>query len=126
MNFYSALTLDIPRARKTLEHLIAHPEEHNQETYGYTTACGTKMCIAGTVVYQDAEAGEQVRWKPVNDVEYMLDPDEDICEWIPTKAAELLGLQYEDAWDLFHIVDNSTALATLKHWIKAAEEAQSA
>lgn len=128
--FASALTLDIPRARKTLEHLIAHPEEHNQKQFGRRTACGTTMCIAGTTVYQDAVAGGQVGWHEYATAEYMVGPDPQRsgsnidCSWVPFTAANLLGLGAEDASELFYEFSNRAALSKLSSWIDAAEKAQ--
>jgi hypothetical protein len=126
--FASALTLDIPRARKALEHLIAHPEEHNQLDFGKRTACGTTMCIAGTVVYQDAEAGQRIQWQGKLR-SYMVGPGPQSgpsidCQWVPSTAADLLGLGAEDASELFYEFNNDAALSKLSSWIDAAEKAQ--
>lgn len=32
---------------KVMEHIEAHPEEHDQRYWGIVTACGTKFCFAG-------------------------------------------------------------------------------
>jgi hypothetical protein len=42
-----------PLLRKTLEHIEAHPEEHDQGTWGLETQCGTTMCFAGQAVVLD-------------------------------------------------------------------------
>lgn len=54
------VVLDIPLARKTIEHIEAHPEEHNQGAWvttrtefretGVTPACRTAYCFAGHAV----------------------------------------------------------------------------
>lgn len=130
--FQSAATLDIPRARKVLEHLVAHPKEHNQASYGERVGCATVMCIAGTVIYQDAVAAEQVSWQrmcSISVVEHMCNPwgwsGEDFdTSWIQETAASLLRLSHADVQTLFYEFDNQAALARLESWIQAAEQVQ--
>ncbi len=39
--------LNVPLLRKTLEHITAHPEEHDQGSWArYSPSCGTKGCLA--------------------------------------------------------------------------------
>lgn len=42
-----------PLLRKTMEHIEAHPEEHDQDHWGLKTACGTVMCFAGHAAVLD-------------------------------------------------------------------------
>lgn len=121
--FASAATLDIPRARKVLEHLVAHPEEHDQNFYGQRLPCGTTACIAGTVLLMDPDA--DVRWEQdmrdmisasVNGGDHQ-EPDE--------AAAELLGLSRTDSDHLFFTMDKTKAITTFAAWISAAEVVQS-
>lgn len=122
--FGSADTLDIPRARKVLEHLLAHPEEHNQATFGLRSACGTAACIAGTTLLQDPHA--EIYWgRDMNGTALMVDGvDSRNAEALDAKAADLLGLSSRDARDLFYEYDNKIALRKLGDYIAAAEEAQ--
>lgn len=47
---------NVPLFQKVLDHLTAHPDEHNQGVWGIAqritngTPCGTAYCLAGTVV----------------------------------------------------------------------------
>lgn len=38
---------DYPLLQKVMDHVTAHPEEHNQRNYGRQTPCGTTFCVAG-------------------------------------------------------------------------------
>lgn len=56
------LEIDVPLLRKTLEHITAHPEEHQQGVWGerfLDTACGTAFCLAGHAVQF---AGHEIEW----------------------------------------------------------------
>ena len=130
MGFHSALTLDVPRSRKALEHLLAHPEEHNQQNFGRRTWCKTTMCIAGTVILQDAVAAEQVSWEELNGddgvwFQFMCSPDPSGAGWIEDTAANLLGLTTSsDVQYLFYEFNNRLALNRLAVWIEIAERSQ--
>lgn len=50
---------NIPLLRKTLEHITAHPEEWDQETWATQTPCGTTACLAGWAV---TFAGHELVW----------------------------------------------------------------
>jgi hypothetical protein len=41
---------NIPLIRKTLEHIEAHPDEHNQAVWAKKTECGAQFCFAGWAV----------------------------------------------------------------------------
>lgn len=115
----SIATLDIPYARKVLEHLLAHPEEHNQDVYGERTPCGTKACIAGTAVSMDAQT--EVHWDSTGMTGQVTVDGESMT--IERRAAELLGLHdYADHMNLFHCYDDAKALSLLKELIVAAED----
>lgn len=51
--------VNVPLLRKTLEHIEAHPEEHNQRVWAVRTSCGTAACLAGWVVQL---AGRDLDW----------------------------------------------------------------
>lgn len=112
----SAKTLDIPFARKVLEHLIAHPEEHNQDFFGVQTPCGTRGCIAGTAVMMHPEG--ELQWCDgiMRDTRGGFD--------FPEQAQEFLGLSDRDAHDLFYTWGNKSALDKLSSYIAEAEAAQ--
>jgi hypothetical protein len=41
---------DLSLLRKILGHIDAHPEEWDQERYGYSNVCGSAHCVAGHAV----------------------------------------------------------------------------
>lgn len=108
---------NIPLLRKTLEHIVAFPEEWDQTVWGAapleqlpeltkenTQACGTAFCFAGHALLL---SGKQFNWmKPVHyghrrgwvTVNYTTDG-----EAIERAAEKELGLTYRQAEQLFHI-----------------------
>jgi hypothetical protein len=42
--------VDVPLLIKVLDHITAHPEEWDQETWAIKTSCGTACCVAGHAV----------------------------------------------------------------------------
>ena len=94
-----------PLLRRIMEHVTAHPDEHDQSSWGYRDGCGTTRCIAGWAVeLSDAEP----LWRaPLRFGQFrggarmadgrMLD--------VQDAAAELLGLTHAQALDLFEAWD---------------------
>ena len=120
-DFDSASTLDIPYARKVLEHLIAHPDEHRQTSYGYRTACGTTACIAGTAVLFDPDTA--VYWCS----DGMMSGDVRVGGQdmdVDDRAAQLLGFNDYDANRLFYCMNDELALDQLAAFIEEAEKVQ--
>jgi hypothetical protein len=52
-------TVNIPLLRKVMDHITAHPEEHDQESWAIRRDCGTTMCVAGWTVHF---AGHVIDW----------------------------------------------------------------
>jgi hypothetical protein len=50
--------INLPLLQKALDHIEAHPEEWDQESWGRQTACGTTACLAGHIALMDG-------WTPV-------------------------------------------------------------
>lgn len=73
-------TPNLPLLRKILDHIDAHPEEHDQETW--ESACGTTRCVAGWALHFD---GQKVRADGS----------------IPRRAREVLGLTVSESEALF-------------------------
>lgn len=120
----SAHKLDIPYARKVLEHLIAHPEEHEQAHIGQRNRCGTTACIAGTAVLMDSAS--TVTWGSDGHMN-IVQVDGEGAEVASKRAQKLLGLDEDDAHHLFFdetSMDNDAALALLADYIAQAETAQ--
>lgn len=121
MIFQSAQTLDVPYARKVLEHLIAHPDEHQQVHFGYRTSCGTTACIAGTAVLMDSQS--TVVWGKTGYIsEVTVNGQRTVTS---LRAAELFGLNMNDSRELFFdTLDNAEALELFGNWIAEAEKVQ--
>lgn len=91
------LEIDVPLLRKTLEHITAHPEEHQQGVWGarfLMTACGTAFCLAGHAVQF---AGHEIEW----------DGDDIACDVVGGASIEFtaqreLGLEDRQADVLFN------------------------
>ena len=79
---------DVARLRKALEYAHAHPELHYQGEWAMKTACGTTMCLAGTVAWQ---AGYRFIWMSDNSAAEVRGPDGDV-ESVESAAWRLLDL----------------------------------
>lgn len=119
------MTLDIPLARKVLEHIEAHPEEHNQAYFAGRNECGTTACIAGHTLlvsgqyHLGAFDGEEFEFIQSATGEYVIASD---------TAQEMLGLTQDQRETLFFsLQDEGEALDYLRSLIEVAEavEAQS-
>ncbi|MGA5467153.1 hypothetical protein [Mycobacterium sp. NPDC050041] len=116
----SSTTLNLPLARKVLEHLEAHPDEHDQRHFGYRTPCGTTLCIAGTALMLN---GDPIHW---SDQGYLTNgPGTSAADELDVRAAAVLGLSRIQAAELFYEAENRPALAMLRAHIAVAERAQS-
>jgi len=57
-------TPDAARAYAALDHIITHPELHDQSLWlGKATECGTVACFAGRVVLQAGDRRDDDFWK---------------------------------------------------------------
>lgn len=99
------MTINVPLLRKVLEHITAHPEEHDQEVWGISgPACGTKFCLAGHVVQA---TGHQLVWMDPLDWEREVYGAEAalavVDDWrtVPAVATEELGLDADQEQGLF-------------------------
>jgi hypothetical protein len=87
-----------------LDHLIHHPEQHDQSTFGYRDECGTRACVAGwTIVFAQQQSLLEINWgssaKGILSAVRM--PDGEFFD--PFDAAqELLGLDDDEACNLFY------------------------
>lgn len=99
-------------------YLEEHPEEHDQDSWGRRTACGTTGCIAGTAAILN---GADIFWRDADglgNAEAMYRCD----SWTPFEyAVRALGLNnYEANW-LFHTRTNAEAMALLDRFIAAGK-----
>lgn len=118
--FETLPTPDVPRLRKTLEHIEAHPDEWFQDYYAVdmdlahksrfsmsslaetdhpVTMCGTACCFAGQVV---SDAGYRFAFRPDEVTTlHCVDPRTGHAVQISHAARELLGITSSEACSLF-------------------------
>jgi len=100
-------------AKKVLDHILAHPEEHDQSTWGIKAECGTVACIAGWTCIL---AGQE-EWQRFVDEDAWGLPNFST----PRLAGQLLGISEDDRPELFFCFDNDEALRRLKHFADTGE-----
>jgi hypothetical protein len=84
---------NIPLLRKTLDHIKAHPQEWDQQTWH----CGTAMCFAGHAAMLDGGA----EWLHPSDMcEHVADAEGRVTS-VATYARRALGLDECQAATLF-------------------------
>lgn len=89
--------------RKVQADFIAHPEKCNMSFFADETPCGTVVCIAGDTLLlagykltESVSLGKKVlRFKDSNG---LVNDEADV-------AAELLGLDEQEAWSLFYVTN---------------------
>lgn len=97
-------------AQSVVDYIKAHPESHDQREWvnppkgrrgiplSEKNICGTTMCAAGTTVF--IVDGAEALNEPVYTFEH--------------NAAEYLGLEYDEAMDLFYNMSNFHAVKQLE------------
>lgn len=123
-NTVAEKTIEQIRAQEVLDYLEAHPERHDQSLWTTQSlsevgakpardlkVCDTTMCVAGTVVFLEALANDT----SIADV-LDVDPNGYFNEErsYARKGAELLGLNDEDAWQLFYNKTDEQAVEDLR------------
>lgn len=94
----------LPLLRTVLEHVTAHPEEHDQDFWALQRACGTTRCIAGWATYL---SGCTERWETdpliagARGAGFVTTPNGPTMT-VPRAAASLLGLDDGEASVLFY------------------------
>ena len=94
------------RRMAVADHILAHPEEFDMNTWGYQSACGTVACLAGTAVLQAAAEGLcQPVWAAHNSTTMALKlvrrPGREGFAPVSTFARDYLGMERSDI-HLFH------------------------
>ncbi len=113
------MTVNAVLLRQVLDHITAHPEQHDQAHFAIRTDCGTAYCLAGHAVVL---SGYRIAWEEslLNRHAFNAKLDDGSTAEIPDLAAELLGLEpgpYDEEWpDLF---DGGNSRADL--WRMASE-----
>lgn len=102
-------------AAQILEHITAHPEQHDQVSFGEKNDCGTTACIAGWA----ALLTDNAFFRKNSDDEWrmFLKPNGSF----ESLGADLLGMEYDDAWELFYCLDNEQAKAALGYVARGEE-----
>lgn len=105
-----------------LDHLIQHPEQHDQTSFGWRDECGTTACVAGWTIIFAEQQGMQINWGPNGGIGVLSTvhmPDGNCL--VPFVAAwKLLGLEYDQAERLFYGMDEDQARAYLRELLDAA------
>ncbi|QJY46695.1 hypothetical protein [Pseudonocardia broussonetiae] len=84
--------------RRVLDHITTHPDQHSQDWWARRTDCGTVACIAGhTVLLTGHTIDFETPDEYGNHGTKLIDRRR-----VEDVAAELLGLNAEQAWRLFH------------------------
>ncbi len=108
--------LNVPLLRKTLEHITAHPEEHNQEMWAHhSPSCGTRGCLAYHAASMEGDlraSGGQDGWQ----IWYMEDHNGQRVGRIRQIAQDRLGLE---SWQAELLFDENNTVARL--WLLAHE-----
>ena len=107
-----------------LDHLIHHPEQHDQDIFGYRDECGTRGCVAGwTILFAQLSEGLEIQWGSGGMGVLSTVRMPGVGEWLdPFEAAQkLLGLDDADAAALFYYrQDEPDARAYLRRLLDAA------
>lgn len=105
--------------KKVRDHIVAHPEEHNQGTWGEKVGCGTVACAAGWTVLLGDE-----RVRKVFELNKDLDDLNEACalvtdQSVDERATELLGMGSWITYILFYgSFTRSGALAVIDKLIE--------
>lgn len=89
------------------EQITAYPETHDQDSYESNYGCGTTRCIAGWAIFFHKGVQESIYEGRSEDSHPWRYRDSDGI------AAELLGLDDDEADSLFHCMDDDRAVNRL-------------
>lgn len=115
--------LNEPLLHKVMDHIRAHPEEHDQGSWARQViepangVCGTRFCFAGHATMMTLRPGEQVRWDQTIGDEVssnaIVDARGRYAGRISDRARRELGVTAnESAW-LFYAVNTRAELANM-------------
>lgn len=96
--------INVELMQETLDYIAAHPEEHDQGDWAQRTGCKTTRCMAGTVVH--LAPGYKLLWHREQDGKYDYTStavdNSGRTHSVPDLAEELLGVNHQQANDLFY------------------------
>lgn len=105
--------------RQVRDHIVANPNEHNQDQWGIRTPCKTTHCAAGHAVII---AGARPIWEVNGDHYQMYGAEWRNRRWSTGELAQhLLGLTDDEADELFYGFDDAGALDMLDRFVKEGE-----
>lgn len=108
-------------AAQILEHITAHPEQHDQLSFGEKNDCGTTACIAGWAALLTDNAFFRKKFEDDESYGWRLVVKPDAEYSFESLGANLLGMEYDDAWELFYCLDNEQAKAALGYVARGEE-----
>ena len=99
------MIIDVVLLRKVMEHITAHPDEHDQDVWAIEAPCGTVACIAGHTVIMSGltfrvdppDDYERTHYGAVRSAEVVAETGEEV----DVAAQRLLGLTDDEANALF-------------------------
>lgn len=112
--------INVPLLRKTLEHITAHPEEWDQDTWAVESeesSCGTAYCLAG---HTAQSLGYPLVWQPGTNMASFCLADGKL-RTIENVAMHALGLDYHDAVRLFSATNNLHTLWSVANELTGGE-----
>lgn len=110
---------NIEKLKALHERLVTTPEGWDQEFWAQQKDCGTSYCMAGWACVLD---GQKIDWGLGNSDADSVDGYAESSylttgERVDEKGREILGLNYEQADDLFYCTNNASALMRLENLI---------
>lgn len=87
-------------AYRTLDHIDAHPEDHDQDVWIQKVECGTAGCFAGWACLLSGDVAD-INSDDDFEAEYVRTEDGERI-YIPRRAAEVLGINYDRANEYAH------------------------
>jgi hypothetical protein len=93
------MAVNVELLNKVMEHIEAHPEEHDQDQWAQLADCGTKYCFAGHAAFM---CGWTPIFDPDNTAAFCTSPDGDDSVPIESVARDLLGVTILQAEFLFY------------------------
>lgn len=115
--------LNIPFARKVVEYIEAHPDEHEQATFAKRAinGCGTTACIAGHALLLSGEYDLTAEWDFAGEFDFIQKSTGEIVV-ASDHAQALLGVDEVQQETLFFTLqDEDEALDFLRELIVDAE-----
>lgn len=105
-------TKNFPLLWKVYDHIVAHPEEHNQSLFAYRGECGTTFCFAGHTALI-ARPDLHYSFRDGACVGHLVDDSGMFARSSSRVAQEALGLSNDEADDLFYGAETADQIRDL-------------